>query len=1022
MASNKKYWKGFAELDDNTLVEKLEKASEFPEKLPIDQFLSDKNGLDTTKTSRRDFLKFVGFSTAAATLASCEGPVVKSIPYIIKPKEVIPGVANYYASTIMNNDGFASVLVKTREGRPIKIEPNNMAKSYGFPSARVQGSILSLYDDKRLKKPYIEGEASDFSSTDKFVIDGLEKAVNEGKQIVILTPSYPSPSFKKLLKDFKVKYPTAKQVIYDAFYNSAALDAYETYSGSRVLPFYNLEKAKLIVSFAADFLCDWNGGGYEKAYGECKKPGKSMGRHIQIETNLSITGANADTRIPLKPTDVEKTLAELYKALKGNSSDKLANALAQELKKAGDKAVVLVDGSKEANKVAHAINHYIKSRILNKSKAILLKEGDDKEFKQFISDLNAGQVGAVLNFDTNIVYSYPDSKEIKNALKKAPLRVSFNLLKDETSDVMNVLAPSTHCLESWGDAQPGTGVYTLMQPTIRRLFKENRQFEESLMKWGGIPGTYYDYIRKNWEENYLSKVSIDRFDRALYNGVAEFSEKFTSAENTLDVDKEIAKLTSAKAAKFELMLYAKPGIGNGSEFGNPWMQEFPDPISRTSWDNYVTMSYKDAKAHDLLHTFQVNGAMNGSYVNLTVNGVKIEKVPVLVQAGQAKGTLGLSVGYGQRNPALARAIGLENTIGVNAYPAYKNFNKAQKKVSFEKTEGTHGFACIQLHRTLMGRDKIVRETTLADFINKPAEEWNEVETLQTHNGKEQVTTIDLWTGFDRSSGHHFNMSIDLNTCVGCGSCVISCNAENNVPVVGKHEVRVYRDMQWLRIDRYYSSEPTFKEDAEDAKSFHGLVNNVKGYEDLEMPADNPQVAFQPVMCQHCNHAPCETVCPVAATSHGKQGQNQMVYNRCIGTRYCANNCPYKVRRFNWFNYVNNDRFDFRSNTDMGRMVLNPDVTVRSRGIMEKCSMCIQRTQATILKAKKEKRALRTNEFETACSTVCPTNAIVFGDINNKKDEVYDKLQDKRQYYLLEQLGTKPNVFYQVKVRNTGEKI
>ena len=404
MASNKKYWRGFAELEDNTLIEKLEKANEFPEELPTDEFLSDKKGLDTAKTSRRDFLKFVGFSTAAATLASCEGPVIKSIPYIIKPEEITPGVANYYASTVMNNDGFASVLVKTREGRPIKIEPNNMAKRYGMPTARVQGTLLSLYNDKRLKTPYLNGEASDFSTTDKFVMDGLEKAVSGGKQIVILTPSYPSPSFKKLLEDFKVKYPTAKQVVYDAFCNSASLDAYESYSGSRVLPFYDLEKAKLIVSFAADFLGDWNGGGYEKVYAEGRKPGKGMGRHIQVETNLSITGANADTRIPLKPTNVEKTLAELYKAFKGDSSDKLANALAKEIKKAGNKAVVLVDGSKEAHKVAHAINDYIKSQVLNKSKAVLLKEGNDKKLKQFVADLKAGQVGAILNFDTNIVY------------------------------------------------------------------------------------------------------------------------------------------------------------------------------------------------------------------------------------------------------------------------------------------------------------------------------------------------------------------------------------------------------------------------------------------------------------------------------------------------------------------------------------------------------------------------------------------------------------------------------------------
>ncbi|MFV0237353.1 MAG: TAT-variant-translocated molybdopterin oxidoreductase [Flavobacteriales bacterium] len=1022
MASNKQYWRGFAELEDNTLIEKLETSNEFPENLPTDEFLGNKEGLDTTKTSRRDFLKFVGFSTAAATLASCEGPVIKSIPYVVKPEDITPGVANYYATTLMNNGDFASVLVKTREGRPIKIEVNDTAKYFGLSSARIQGSVLSLYNSERLKTPFIKGKEASFSEVDKFVTSGLAKAVEAGKQIVILTPSYPSPSFKKLVKDFKVKYPTAKQVIYDAVSDSAAIDAYEEFSGTRALPFYALEKAKLVVSFGADFLGDWNGGGYEKAYASSRKPGKNMARHIQIEANMSITGANADTRFPMKPTNVEKTLAHVYEILTGgNSTDKIASAIAQEIKTAGSNAVVLVEGSKEAHSIGYAINALINSQVVNTSKAVLIKESNDKTFNQFVTDLKARQIGAVLNFNTNIVYSYPEASEIKAALKKVDLTVSFNLLRDETSEVMNVLVPSTHWLESWGDANPVTGSYTLTQPTIRPLFKGIRQFEESLMKWSGIEGTYYDYLKANWDETILAKSSVSKFNKALYEGVIETSDAFVTETSAISVETAVSKLSSIKAGITELSLYTKAGIGNGTEFHNPWMQEFPDPISRTSWDNYVTMSYADAKEHGLLNTHEMNGAMNGSYINLTVGKTKIEKIPVLVQPGQAKGSLGLALGYGQKSPKLAEAIGEKDTIGVNAYPAYKDFNKSQS-VSFEKVGGQHGFACIQLQNTLMGRDKIMREVTLADFINEKSEVWNPVETLATHNGKEHVSTIDLWTSFDRSNGHYFNMSIDLSACTGCGSCVVSCTAENNVPVVGKHEIRVSRDMQWLRIDRYYSSESTFKGDAEQSDNFSGLSENLSGYGELEIPqAENPQVAFQPVMCQHCNHAPCETVCPVAATSHGKQGQNQMAYNRCVGTRYCANNCPYKVRRFNWFNYANNDQFDFNMNDDMGRMVLNPDVAVRSRGVMEKCSMCIQMTQATILKAKKEGRAVDVDEFKVACATACPTNAIVFGDINNEKDEVYAKLQDKRQYYLLEHIGTKPNMFYQVKVRNTGKK-
>jgi molybdopterin-containing oxidoreductase family iron-sulfur binding subunit len=285
----------------------------------------------------------------------------------------------------------------------------------------------------------------------------------------------------------------------------------------------------------------------------------------------------------------------------------------------------------------------------------------------------------------------------------------------------------------------------------------------------------------------------------------------------------------------------------------------------------------------------------------------------------------------------------------------------------------------------------------------------------------EATTVDLWESFDRSTGHHFNLSIDLNSCTGCGACVIACHAENNVPVVGKSEVRRSRDMHWLRIDRYYSSEATFAEDVEKKENFDGLLgeNGVKhGFETLEHPADNPQVAFQPVMCQHCNHAPCETVCPVAATSHGRQGQNQMAYNRCVGTRYCANNCPYKVRRFNWFLYNNNDEFNYFMNDDLGRMVVNPDVNVRSRGVMEKCSMCIQMTQKTILDAKRDGRPVAADEFQTACSSACSTGAMAFGDINNADSKITKLVNDKRAYHLLEHVGTKPNVVYQVKVRNS----
>ncbi len=434
-----------------------------------------------------------------------------------------------------------------------------------------------------------------------------------------------------------------------------------------------------------------------------------------------------------------------------------------------------------------------------------------------------------------------------------------------------------------------------------------------------------------------------------------------------------------------------------------------------SWDNYVTVSKADAERLGLKNRIVANGGLNGSYVTLTSGNKKIENVPVIVQPGQATGSIGLAVGYGRK-----AALKEEMQVGVNAYQFYANFNNVQP-VTVEAAGGEHEFACVQGQKTLMGRGDIIKETTLDVFNSEDPSIWNPVPMVSLDHKAVPANQVDLWESFDRTTGHHFNMSIDLNACTGCGACVISCHAENNVPVVGKSEVRRSRDMHWMRIDRYYSSEPTFAEDVKKKQGFDGLFGDngsLGGFGQMEDPAENPQVAFQPVMCQHCNHAPCETVCPVAATSHSRQGHNHMAYNRCVGTRYCANNCPYKVRRFNWFLYAQNDEFDYHMNDDLGRMVLNPDVNVRSRGVMEKCSFCVQKTQATILKAKNEGRPVDVNEFETACSSACPTGAIVFGDVNRKEDRVAELAQDDRMYHLLEHVGTKPNVFYHVKVRNS----
>ena len=440
-------------------------------------------------------------------------------------------------------------------------------------------------------------------------------------------------------------------------------------------------------------------------------------------------------------------------------------------------------------------------------------------------------------------------------------------------------------------------------------------------------------------------------------------------------------------------------MGDGSNSNNPWLQELPDPLSRACWDNYLTMSASTARDLKIKNWNVSNGALNGSMVNITVDGKTLENVPVMIQPGQAVGTVSMAVGYGRTN---AGKCG--DGVGVNAYPL-SNGGVATIKV----VKGTHEFAAVQLHHTMMGRE-IVKETTLSDFINDPTS-GNETVLYATHDGQKKASEVSLWDEFDHSTGHFWNMSIDLTLCTGCAACVVSCHAENNVPVVGKEEVRKSRDMHWLRIDRYFSSDMTKERSAEEK------ISAIDMYAEMEDPSENPETVYQPVMCQHCNHAPCETVCPVAATSHGRQGQNQMAYNRCVGTRYCANNCPYRVRRFNWFEYANNNEFDFNMNNEYGKMVLNPDVVVRGRGVIEKCSMCIQKIQDIKLNAKKAGTKVADEDAQTACSSVCSSNAIVFGDSNDSTHEIYELKNDPRKYDLLDHLNVAPSVFYQTKIRN-----
>ena len=1009
---NKTYWKGVEELQNDAKFVQL-KNNEFAEHLPLDEIVQEKSG-DITATPRRDFLKFLGFSVAAASLAACEAPVRKTIPYLIKPEQVTPGASNWYASSYHDGYDYCSILVKTREGRPIKIEGNTSSSvTKGGTNARIQAAVLSLYDNARLKGPMANGAPISWDNADREIAAKLQAVTSAGGKIRILSSTIISPSALKAIEDFGKKYANTKHVVYDAVSCSAMKAANKESFGVEEIPSYHFDKANVIAAFDCDFLINWISPiEYSRQYAETRKLNggkKTMSKHVQFESSLSLTGSNADERYHVKPSMQGAAIASLYNAIASKAGATTINAgatgelakpmamLADELWENRGKSVVVSGINNTAiQNLVNGINSMLDNygNTIDLDNHCHLRQGNDADVAMLMDEMGKGEVGAVLIYNCNPVYSSPMGKQFADALKRVSCSVSFADRADETASKCQYICPDHHPLESWNDAEPKAGKYSLTQPTIAPLFN-TRQFGESLLVWSGSTMNYRDYVMQHWNANILKGKS---WNETLQEGVLESealpSKNYKSAANISAAADAASKMSSAG---MEMTLYEKTGVGSGVQANNPWLQELPDPVSKVTWDNYLSVSPKDARD---------NSWKQGNVVEVKANGASM-KVPIVVQPGQMPGTCSLALGYGR-----TAAGKVADGVGVNAYPFISlvdgQMMYAAGGVQISKTvEEDHKLAATQTHHTMMGR-AIVKETTLDEFIKDP-KAGNEKELVSVKVGKDEkkmtAEELNLWNNHEVGD-HHFGMSIDLNSCIGCGSCVVACTAENNVPVVGKEEVSRSREMHWIRIDRYFSSDADPKE---------GESGDIKA---MEIPSDNPKVVFQPVMCQHCAHAPCETVCPVIATSHSSEGMNQMIYNRCVGTRYCANNCPYKVRRFNWFRYTDNPKFDFNMNNDLGKMVLNPDVVVRARGVMEKCSLCVQRLQEGKLVAKKQGRKVKDGEINTACAQACPTQAITFGDYKDK-DSMLNKMwqPEGRSYHLLEELDVQPNVFYQTKVRN-----
>lgn len=1053
--SKKQYWKGLEELNPTPQYQ-AQVANEFREDLPFGDFQS----IAEAGTSRRDFLKYLGFSTAAATLAaSCEMPVRKAIPYAIKPENVTPGVPLMYASTYVDGGEAVPVLVRTREGRPIKIEGNFDSKlTEGATTARIQGSVLNLYDAARLKFPTMDGKESTWEAIDAKVAE--TKAALGGKAVYLLTSTINSASKMKAIEDFKAAFG-AKHVMYDAISYSGMLDANQASFGQRAIPGYRFDNASVIVSIGADFLGTWISPEiFAKQYSKTRKVSAKnpvMSKHYQVEGMMSLTGGSADERYTCKPSEYGKVAAALLGAINGTSAsgfseglNKAINAMANDLKASAGKGLV-VCGSNDANTqtLVNAINSAVGAygSTITWGTTNNTKKGNDNDMNAFVADLKAGNVGGVMFFDCNPAYDSVHAATIKEKLAGLSLSVSFNDRNDETTQLCKIAAPAHHWLESWGDAEPHTGYTSFMQPTINPLFK-TRAFEESLLRWSGQAVSHYDWFKAFW----LGKLGgQEAFDKAIQFGVIEpETMPMSGAGFSGNVAAATAAVSAMKGGEFEVVVYDKVGIGRGAAWSNnPWLQELPDPITKCTWDNYVLMSPNTAKKMGAEHTDLNEVEREKKVFSLKVNNTEV-KLPVLVLPGMHDNVVAVAVGYG-RNEKVGRAAA--NT-GVNVYTlvsgdATGNSSFYGYDVKLANTNTTYPLAITQTHHSYQNDRPIIHEFTLAEFQKNPMELYNErKEHLghythsfdephgeghgNAHEGGHGEAHADAATAAaahiaptdadkdwqdayrkngtlypnHESLGMKWGMSIDLSSCIGCGSCSVACQAENNVSVVGKEQVMLVHDMHWIRIDRYFTGDPT--------------------------KPDSIQTLFQPMLCQHCDNAPCENVCPVNATNHSSEGMNQMAYNRCIGTRYCANNCPYKVRRFNWRDWNEADSFDDNVftdgrrddiNNDITRMVLNPDVTVRSRGVMEKCSFCVQRLQSAKATAKKEGRLMKDGEARTACQQACPTNAIVFGNVNDKESMIYQTRyteQKERVFHVLEEIHVLPNINYLSKIRNSSE--
>ncbi len=995
--SVKQYWKS------------LEEREAAP---PADEFAEPLEGV-AGEFSRRGFLRAAGFSAAAASLSGCGRiPVQKAIPYLVQPEEVVPGRSYYYASTCGACTAGCGVLVKCRDGRPVKLEGNpDHPLSRGGLCAVGQASLLGLYDAQRLKAPLARGQETSWEEADRALIAQLARIRQSGGRVRFLTGTIHSPALRAGIENFLSGFPGARRVAYDPLSASAILDAHQQTHGVRALPRFRFERAEVIAAFDADFLGAWiSPVEHTQGWRAGRRPDADPPRlsyHAQFEPRFTITGAKADRRYRVAPDEIPLVLSQLaarvaklagaaFEAVDGEAPS-VAGAeldrLADRLWQARGRSLVVCGAQDRAaqalvNFLNHALGNY--GSTLDIELPSYAREGNDGALETLRREIREGQVAALFIHGVNPAYDAPDL----GPLEKVPLVVSFAERLDETARLAHFVCPDHHFLESWGDAEAAAGVVSLFEPAVHPIGK-TRAVLESLAAWSGAPRPAYDLLRAHWERvvfpRQKGEPAFEKFwDQSVERGFAEV-EPVRVRPRPFDQRSVQAVVRSQRPPDgFTLVLYPKPHMLDGRQAGNPWLQELPDPVSKVTWDNYATLS--PAAAAQLK-------VADGDVVRLRVEESGRSRdldLPAFIQPGQHDRVVGVALGYGSElSRRFARigpkwlwskpSVGPKGLVGVNAAPLLASSDGLTRYVRHGVTITATGekrpLASTQAHSTLSAPDI----PGAAAAQRRPIIQERPFPILgQRREQGAPESHEDLWPPDHPATGHLWGMAIDLEACTGCSACVIACQAENNIPVVGKDEVLRRRAMHWIRIDRYYTGSP-----------------------------GEPDAAFQPMLCQQCGNAPCETVCPVLATVHSDEGLNQQIYNRCVGTRYCANNCPYKVRRFNWFDYPHDDR--------LANLALNPDVTVRSRGVMEKCTFCVQRIQEAKAEAKRSGQPLADGAVQPACQQSCPAQAIVFGDLNDPESRVSRLRGSRRHYQVLAELNFRPAVGYLAVVRNREEE-